>query len=114
MPFLRKLPVTLIAIMLGTTSASAFAAGKVHKVAIHVDENDKGRMNLVLNNANNVDKYYQSKGDKVEIEIVAYGPGLHMLREDTSPVKARIASMPQKMGNISFAGCGNTKANMAK
>ena len=114
MPFLRILPVMLIAIILGTTSAPAFAAGKVHKVAIHVDENDKGRMNLVLNNANNVDKYYQSKGDKVEIEIVAYGPGLNMLREDTSPVKARIASMALEMGNISFAGCGNTKANMAK
>ena len=74
MPYLRILPVMLIAIMLGTTSTPAFAAGKVHKVAIHVDENDKGRMNLVLNNAKNVDKYYQSKGDKVEIEIVAYGP----------------------------------------
>ena len=114
MPFLRILPVMLIAIMLGTTSAPTFAAGKVHKVAIHVDENDKGRMNLVLNNAKNVDKYYQSKGDKVEIEIVAYGPGLNMLREDTSPVKARIAAMALEMGNISFAACGNTKAKMAK
>ena len=77
-------------------------------------EGCKGRMNLVLNNAKNVDKYYQSKGEKVEIEIVAYGPGLNMLREDTSPVKARIAAMALEMGNISFAACGNTKAKMAK
>ena len=37
-----------------------------------------------------------------------------MLREDTSPVKARIAAMALEMGNISFAACGNTKAKMAK
>ena len=37
-----------------------------------------------------------------------------MLREDTSPVKARIAAMALKIDNISFAGCGNTKAKMAK
>ena len=120
MPFLRILPVMLLAVMLGTTSmfgttsAPAFAAGKVHKVAIHVDENDKDRMNMALTNAENVDKYYQSKGDKVEIEIVAYGPGLNMLREDTSPVKTRIAAMALRMDNISFAACGNTKAKMAK
>lgn len=114
MPFLRILPVVLLAIMFGTISAPTFAAGKVHKVAIHIDENDKGRMNMALNNAENIDKYYQSKGDKVEIEIVAYGPGLHMLREDTSPVKTRISAMALKMDNISFAACGNTKAKMSK
>ena len=54
------------------------------------------------------------KADKAEIEIVAYGPGLNMLREDTSPVKARIAAMALEMGNIAFAACGSTKAKMTK
>ena len=65
------------------------AAEKSHKLAIHVDENDAQRMNLALNNAKNVTKYYRAKGEEVEIEVVAYGPGLHMLRADTSPVKTR-------------------------
>lgn len=87
---------------------------KTHKVAIHVDQNDPKIMNLALNNAQNVSKYYESKGEKVEIEIVTYGPGLHMLREDTSPVKARIAVLGLEMDNIQFSACGNTRGKMAK
>ena len=96
------------------TASSATAAGKVHKVAIHIDENDKARMTMALNNAENIDKYYKSKGEKVEIEIVAYGPGLHMFRDDTSPVKSRIAAMSLGMDNIQFSACGNTHRKMSK
>jgi len=50
----------------------------------------------------------------VDIEIVAYGPGLHMLREDTSPVRERIKSLSESIPNISFKACGNTQQNMSK
>ena len=100
--------------VLGTLSAYVYAAGNNHKIAIHLDENDKSRMNLVLNNAQNVNAYYLSKGDTVEIEVVTYGPGLHMLRADTSPVKARNGAMSLEMGNLTFAGCQNTQAKMSK
>ena len=50
-------------------------------------------MDLALNNAKNIVDYYKSKGETVAVEIVTYGPGLHMLRTDTSPVKDRIAVM---------------------
>ncbi len=108
------LALILAATVLGWNFASAYAAGEAHKVAIHVDEDDKGRMNLALNNAANIDKYYESIGDTVEIEIVAYGPGLHMFRADTSPVKTRIAAMSLELDNLSFAACGNTKAKMSE
>jgi len=42
---------------------------------------------LALNNATNAEQYYRDLGEQVEIEIVTFGPGLHMLRDDTSPVK---------------------------
>ena len=90
------------------------AAEKTHYLAIHVDENDKGRMNIALNNAANVTKYYEAKGEKVEIEIVAYGPGLHMYRADTSPVKDRIAAMSLEHENLKFSACGNTLNGMTK
>ena len=109
---------TLVAALLTAPLAlgpqAALAAGAVHKLAIHVDESDPKRMNLALNNAENVTKYYESKGDTVIIEIVTYGPGLHMLRSDTSPVKSRIEAMSLGMDNISFAACGNTMGKMAK
>jgi hypothetical protein len=86
----------------------------VHRVVIHVDDNDPKRMNMALNNAANVDKYYKSKGEEVKIELVVYGPGLIMLHAAKSPVKKRIASFGQNYDNISFRACGNTHKIMSK
>ena len=63
---------------------------KPHRIAIQIDQNDPALMNLVLNNVSNLTEYYHSKGEQVQIEVVAYGPGLNMLREDKSPVKDRL------------------------
>ena len=89
---------------------------KTHRLAIHVDENDPAKMILALNNAANVTQFYSGIGEQVEIEIVAYGPGLHMLRADTSPepVKARMKSFLQSMPNVTFTACENTRENMAR
>ncbi|MCG6904008.1 MAG: DsrE family protein [Rhodobacter sp.] len=103
---------TLAAVMALTTATAAFAEGKAHYVAIHVDQNDPQVMNMALNNAKNVDSYYQSQGDTVTIELVAYGPGLNMLVADKSPVRDRISAMSLEMDNISFAACGNTHRAM--
>jgi len=90
------------------------ASATTHKIAIQVNQNDKAVMDLALNNAKNVIDYYKSKGEKVAVEIVTYGPGLHMLRADTSPVKDRIAVMSLENANVTFAACGNTQANQSK
>jgi len=71
-------------------------------------------MDLALNNARNVVDYYKEKGEPVEIEIVTYGPGLHMLRSDTSPVKERISPMALEFPNIKFMACENTRQNQSK
>jgi len=93
--------------------SDAYAGDKMHKVVIHVDENDKARMNLALNNASNVTSHYLAKGEEVQIEIVAYGPGLKMLTAD-SPVAARVKSLTENFEQISFKGCGNTHKKMSK
>jgi uncharacterized protein len=85
-----------------------------HRLAIQVDVNDPATMNLALNNVSNTVQHYNEIGQKVEIEVVAFGPGLHMLREDTSPVKARIKSMSETMPEVSFSACGNTRENMTR
>ena len=93
---------------------SAVAEMKAHKVVLHLDDADPKRMNMVLNNVKNVRKYYDAKGEKVTIEVVAYGPGLHMLRADTSPVADRIAKMSLEIDNLQFSACGNTHRGMSK
>ena len=55
------------------TTTMAFADAKTHKIAFHVDESDPKVMNMALNNEQNVSKYHPGKGEKVIIELVAYG-----------------------------------------
>lgn len=89
-------------------------SAKVHKVAIQVNENKPEVMNLALNNAKNVLEFYKNKGEQVAIEIVTYGPGLHMLRDDTSPVKQRVAEMSLAEPGVTFIACANTQQNQSK
>lgn len=120
---MRKLMIALAALLLaGTTATVAFAQtktskpsrGVVHKLAIHVDSNDPAVMTLALNNAQNVISFYKKKGERVIVELVTYGPGLHMFRSDTSPVKQRIATMSLENPNLKFSACGNTRTGMKK
>ena len=85
---------------------------KLHHLVLQVNTNDPAMMNLALNNATNVAQYYKDLGEKVAIEVVTFGPGLHMLRDDTSPVKARIETIALSTPAISFKACGNTQENM--
>ena len=108
MRILRCLPLLVLFFAL-----PAFADGP-HRLALQISDNDADKMNAVLNVAANVSKYYSDKGEEIEIQIVAFNAGLHMLREDTSPVKPRLASFRKSMTNVSFKACQNTIDSMAK
>lgn len=97
-------------------AASTEVAEKVthHKVAIHVDANDPAVMNMVLNNMSNLATFYAERKETCAVEVVAYGPGLHMLRDDTSPVKDRIKALAEGNPGFVFSACHNTRAGMAK
>jgi intracellular sulfur oxidation DsrE/DsrF family protein len=94
--------------------AAAAPEKKLHKLAIHVDQNDPAIYRLALGNARNVQELYTSIGEMVAIEIVCYNQGLHMLRDDTSPVKEEIRATRAKVPQIAFAACNNTKRNMER
>ena len=94
--------------------AVGLSAKQAHRLVLQVNSNEPEVMTLALNNALNVERYYTGNGERVEIEIVAFGPGLHMLRDDTSPVKDRIKAISEKTSSIAFQACGNTLENMAK
>lgn len=91
------------------TPIPAHSAWKpAHRVVIQVTQNDPAVMNMALNNAENLVKLYKDKGEPVQIELVAYGAGLNMVRNDTSPVKQRLAAISASMKNVTFSGCSNT------
>ena len=90
------------------------SGGEGRQVALHVNFNDPERLNYVLNNVENIFEYYGEKGMKVEIRVIAHGPGLHMFRDDTSPVKERVSSLAASQEGLSFCACSNTKERMEK
>jgi uncharacterized protein len=108
--------VAVAALSIAIVTSACAADGKAHHIAIQIDQNDPQVMNLVLNNAANVIEYYRDKHEDVNIDVVAYGPGLHMLRADTSPVQDRIKRLKDMVfpGKIEFSACDNTRKGMEK
>lgn len=82
------------------------AQSEMKKLVIQVSDGDPKKWNLALNNARNVQADLGK--DKVQVEIVAYGPGLAMLKAD-SPVAARLAQALD--GNVGLMACENTMTN---
>ncbi|WP_160116078.1 hypothetical protein [Candidatus Halocynthiibacter alkanivorans] len=110
--FTRSVLLTVALLLTGATASVADA--NIHRLALQISDNNPQKMATVLNVAANVSRHYSSLGEEVEIRIVAFNTGLHMLREDTSPVLDRLKSFEQSMPNVTFAACGNTLQAMAK
>ena len=106
----------VVGVMALSLHAQAAEKGKEHKVVFQVDQNDPATMNLVLNNVQNTLEYYHGKNEDVKVEVVAYGPGLNMLRDDKSPVKDRLKRMKEGSfpSSLQFSACHNTMMGMEK
>src|SRR5262245_9964229 len=76
------------------------------RLVIQVSDNDPAKWRLALNNAQNVQADLGK--DNVEIEIVAYGPGLEMLKMD-SKVSDRLAQALDT--HVNLLACDNTMVN---
>lgn len=87
--------------------ALAQAAPVRNRALFQVTDNDPARWNMILNNMQNLREGVGSEG--AEIELVAYGPGLLMLRADSS-VKQRIAEALKS--GVKVNACQNTMTGM--
>ena len=83
--------------------AQAAAPGAKNRALFQVTDNDPARWNMILNNMVNLKEGLGS--ESVEIELVAYGPGVLMLKAD-SPVKHRIADALKS--GVQVNACQNT------
>jgi intracellular sulfur oxidation DsrE/DsrF family protein len=79
------------------------------RIVVSLAEADPARINAVLSNIGNIQKFYGA--DNVRLALVAYGPGLAALLAD-SPVKARIESL--RAIEVEMVACGATMAAMHK
>ena len=87
----------------GTRATGQNGSQKQHKIVIQVSDNDAAKWNLALNNAKNLQEDVGAAN--VDIEIVAYGPGIGMLKLD-STAGTRIAEAMK--ANVKVIACENT------
>ncbi len=86
------------------TGCAVTAAPAKPRVVLQVSDGDAAKWNLALNVARNVQQEYGG-ADKVSIEIVAYGPGIGMLKSDATTSNRIIEAA--KSG-IQVVACENT------
>lgn len=111
-PSLRGLLCALPLLLSGAPGQAAPADEKPfadHKVVLQISDDDPAKQTLVLNVANNVIKHYGA--DKVDVEIVAFGPGLRLLFAENANA-GRIGALAEHSG-VRFAACENTIAAMS-
>ncbi|QCU89170.1 DsrE family protein [Thiomicrorhabdus sediminis] len=79
-----------------------------NKVVLQISDRDPFKQTLVLNVANNLMKHY---GADLDIEIVAFGPGVRLLLDGNVNTK-RIKPMME--AGVRFSACANTLGNFGK
>lgn len=110
-----RITFAFIAVLL-TVSAPIAAEKGMHRLALQISDKDPQKMMTVLNVASNVSRHYSDLGEEVQVKIIAFNQGLHMLRTDTAPeaVMKRVKGFAQSMPNVTFAACHNTIEGMTK
>jgi intracellular sulfur oxidation DsrE/DsrF family protein len=104
--FAALLATALAAVCPVTSFAQSAQKTDRYKVVLQVSDNDPAKWNLALNNARNIQ--HDLGKDNVDVEIVAYGPGLGMLKME-SKVADRLAQALDN--NIGLLACENTMRN---
>ena len=99
----RKLLLMFWVVLL-SACASAPVSDGIHRVVIQVSSDDPRTQTIALNNAINIQKEFGA--NNVNIEIVAYGPGLSLLRAESKQAR-RVKSLAA-YDNFTFHACNNT------
>ena len=74
-----------------------------HKIVLQLSESDPKKQGLVISVANNLMKFYDP--DKVAVEIVAFGPGIDLLKPD-NPNRKLVESLVAQGARVDI--CLNT------
>jgi hypothetical protein len=84
-------------------SATAASESQTHRLVIQINKRDEDFQDHVLSNIVNLQKHYGM--DNIEMEVVAYGPGIWLVT-DKSAFTKRVESL--MLQNVTFTACGNT------
>ena len=105
----RLITILIMGALLAFSAITTADSHTKNKIVIQVSTDDPRTQTIALNNAVNLQKLYGL--DNIQIEIVAYGPGLGLMTRK-SPEAKRVASLA--MQDITFSACGNTMKKVAQ
>ena len=103
---MRRAVVSLLAVLCIVPLAAAQDVPQKTRVVAQVSDADPARWNLVLNNVRNVQE--ELGADKVVIEVVAYGPGIGILKFD-APTNGHVSEALKNC--VQLIVCENTMRN---
>jgi intracellular sulfur oxidation DsrE/DsrF family protein len=84
------------------------AAEDPAKVLFHVSEGNPEHLKSVLDEVENLMKFYQQTNQKARVEVITNGGGLSLLMAGISPYGERIQRMQREYNDLTFVACQNT------
>jgi intracellular sulfur oxidation DsrE/DsrF family protein len=87
------------------------AAGNPIRYMLHLSSNEYNKMDLVLTRAESL-LALNPENSALIIEVIANSKGIDLMREDTSPFKARISGLAAK--GVLFEACSQTMEQLHK
>lgn len=80
--------------------------GDARRLVLHVGDPDRARFENTLDEVHGMLKAAQGRGQRMELEILANGTGLNLLRVKTSPVADKLAQLQAEFPELSLVACG--------
>lgn len=78
------------------------------KVLFHVSDGNEEHLKSVLDEVENLMKFYQQTHQKARVEVITNGGGLSLLMAGVSPYAERIERMQKEYSDLTFVACQNT------
>ncbi len=90
------------------TAQTTPGAEEPAKVLFHVGEGNPEHLKTVLDEVENLMKFYRQTHQKARVEVITNGGGLSLLIAGVSPYAERIQRMQREYRDLTFVACQNT------
>lgn len=78
------------------------------KVLFHVSDGNPEHLKTVLDEVENLMKFYRQANQKARVEVITNGGGLSLVMAGISPYAERIQRMQREYRDLTFVACQNT------
>ena len=89
-------------------SNSAVSNNEPWQVMLHVSHDETRRFDVLLKEAEYLLEQYKKKGQPLQVEILANGKGINLLKNRASLQAAKLHELKAKYSNLMVSACGQT------